>query len=215
MAADVGKHGERSGGDHRAADGQAVQTVGEVHGVAGSHNHEHHENHERQKRQRPELRIVPQAVDHQVGPELLEERHHQVGGVLSAVCKTISATAIRTLVSNLEPSLARAGQAEVAAVHDFEVVVGKPDGREGAGGKHGDPDERCSGRPQQRRHEDGDRDQQAAHGRRAGFLLVRLRAFFADVLADLEFAQPANDDRADDQPVNSAVRLAKAVRKVR
>ena len=32
-------------------------------------------------------------------------------------------------------------------------------------------------------------DQHAAHGRRTGLFLVRLRAFLADVLADLKFAQ--------------------------
>ena len=42
-------------------------------------------------------------------------------------------------------------------------------------------------------------DQQSAHGRRAGFFLMGLRAFFADVLADLKFAQAADDERSDDQ----------------
>ena len=53
--------------------------------------------------------------------------------------------------------------------------------------------------PEQRRHQDGDGNQQAAHGRRAGLFLVRLRAFFADVLADLKFAQTLDDDGPDDQ----------------
>ncbi len=38
-----------------------------------------------------------------------------------------------------------------------------------------------------------------AHGGRAGFFLVRLGAVFADVLADLEFAQLLDDVRADEQ----------------
>ena len=42
-------------------------------------------------------------------------------------------------------------------------------------------------------------DKDAAHGGRARFLLVRLRPVFADVLADLEFAQLLDDVRADEQ----------------
>ena len=66
--------------------------------------------------------------------------------------------------------------------------------------QHGDPDERVGGiGPQQGGQQDGDDDEHAAHGGRAGFLLVRLRAVFADVLADLEFAQLLDDVRADEQ----------------
>ena len=53
--------------------------------------------------------------------------------------------------------------------------------------------------PQQSRNHDGNGDQQPAHGRGAGLLLMRLGPFFADELADLEFAQTVDDDGADDQ----------------
>ena len=66
--------------------------------------------------------------------------------------------------------------------------------------KHRDPDEAVAQvGPQQSWDHDGDRDQQAAHGGRAGFFLMSLGAFFADVLADLKFAQAVDDERADDQ----------------
>ena len=58
--------------------------------------------------------------------------------------------------------------------------------------------------PQQRRHDDRDGDQHPAHGGRAGFFLVGLRAFFADVLADLKFAQAVDDQRPDDQASEQA-----------
>ena len=38
VAADVGQHRQRPGGDHRATDGQPVQAIGEIHGVAGKHD---------------------------------------------------------------------------------------------------------------------------------------------------------------------------------
>ena len=53
MTADVSEHGQRPGCDHGAANGQSVQPVGKVDGIAGPDNHQHDENYEWQKRQRP------------------------------------------------------------------------------------------------------------------------------------------------------------------
>ena len=104
------------------------------------------------------------------------------------------------LVAICSPSLARAGQAQIAAMHHLGVVVGESDGRERAGGKHGNPHEAIAQiGPQQRGNDDRDDDQQSAHGRRAGFFLMSLRAFFANVLSDLKFAQAADDQRTHDQ----------------
>jgi hypothetical protein len=44
---------------------------------------------------------------------------------------------------------------------------------------------------------------------------MRLRPFFADVLPDLEIAQPPNHDRPNDQAGEKRGKLAKAVRNVR
>ena len=61
-------------------------------------------------------------------------------------------------------------------------------------------DERvCKVGPQQRRHGSGKNNQYAAHRGSARFLLVFLRAFFADKLADLQFAQAADQRRAEGQ----------------
>src|ERR1017187_5900013 len=46
--------------------------------------------------------------------------------------------------------------------------------------------------PEQRGHHDADDDEDATHGRRARFFLVGLWAILADVLADLKFAQLAD-----------------------
>ena len=63
MAADVSKNRKGPGGDDGAADGQTVQSVGEIHGIAGAHNHQHNENHERDEGQRPQMRVVHQALE--------------------------------------------------------------------------------------------------------------------------------------------------------
>src|SRR6185312_3958161 len=81
------------------------------------------------------------------------------------------------------------------------IIVGKSDCRESASGKNRNPDKavRQIG-PKQCRHNDGDNDEQAAHGRRSRFFLVCFGALFANVLADLKFAQAINDQRADNEP---------------
>ena len=66
--------------------------------------------------------------------------------------------------------------------------------------RDGDPDKAIAQvGPQQRGDDDGNRNQQAAHGGRACFFLMSLGAFFADVLADLKFAQAVDDHRTNDQ----------------
>src|SRR5713101_8290179 len=85
-------------------------------------------------------------------------------------------------------------------MYNLGVIVGKPDGSKGASGENRNPHEAVAQvRPQQGRNHDGNGNQQATHGRRAGFLLMRLGPFFPDVLADLKLAQAINDERTDDQ----------------
>jgi hypothetical protein len=101
---------------------------------------------------------------------------------------------------DLQREFGAGGEAQVAAMRDFRVVVGESDGRVSADGKYGDPDETVAEvSPEERGNNDRDDDQQAAHGRRAGFFLVGLGSLFADVLSDLEVAQAADDERAHDQ----------------
>ena len=96
--------------------------------------------------------------------------------------------------------LGACGKSEIAVMNDLKVVIGKTDRAEGHRGKHGDPDKRIAQvRPEQRRHQDGDGDQQTTHGRSARFFLMSLRTLFAYVLPDLEIAQALNHDRPNDQ----------------
>ena len=83
---------------------------------------------------------------------------------------------------------------------NLQIIISESDRCKGAGGDHRDPDkpvtEVC---PQQSRHDRRDSDQKAAHGGRASFFLMGLGSFLANVLADLKFAEPANDKRTHDQ----------------
>ena len=83
MAAHVSKDRQCSGGNDCAADGQSIQAIGQVHGITRSNDHQHDKQHERRKGQRPQMRIMAQAFDHQVRPELLHEWNHQVSGILA------------------------------------------------------------------------------------------------------------------------------------
>ena len=67
VAADVGEDGERAGGDDGAADGEAVEAVGEVDGVGGAHQHEDDEGDKGQKGEEAEMRNGRGPVPEQVG----------------------------------------------------------------------------------------------------------------------------------------------------
>src|SRR5437868_2616703 len=200
VPAEVGENRERSGRDHRTADCESVEAVGKIYGVARSNNHNHNKDHERQEGQRPEVGMNRQSLDHQVRVELLEERYQQSGGVFSAMLQNDQRDRNQDAGGGLIAQLGARGKSEITVMNDFEVVIGKTDCTERNRGKHGDPHKRIAEvRPEQRRHQDGDRDQQSAHGRRARFFLMSLRTFFAYVLPNLEIAQALNHDRPDDQ----------------
>ena len=99
----------------------------------------------------------------------------------------------------LAAELLARGEAEAPLLHDLQVVVGEADGAEGEGGEDQDPDVAVGEvAPEQGGHEDPGQDQDAAHGGRARLGLVGLRALLADVLADLQAAQPLDHPGAED-----------------
>ena len=200
VPAEVGENRERSGRDHRTANGEPVKTVGKIDGVARCDNHKHNKTDKRQEGQRPKVGMSCQSLDHQVRVELLEEWHQQSGGIFSAVLQSDQRDRNQDAGGSLIAQLGARGKSEIAVMNDFKVVIGKTDRAEGHRGKHGDPYKRIAQvRPEQRRHQDGDGDQQTTHGRRARFFLMSLRTLFANVLPNLEIAQALNHDRPNDQ----------------
>ena len=90
----------------------------------------------------------------------------------------------------LQSQLLHRGHTHAAPARHLDVIVGEADGAKGEGRAHHQPDEGIGEiAPQQCRHQNGDTDEHSAHGRGAGFLLVRFRTLIPDVLADLELAQ--------------------------
>src|SRR3954462_13196339 len=144
--------------------------------------------------------MLRHAGEREVRAEVLEEGHDQVRGVLALRLQRDQDDRDQHTGDDLERELAASGESEVAVVDDLQVVVGESDGAKGDGAHYREPHELVAEvRPQYRGHDDGDGDEDAAHGGRARFFLVRLRAFFADVLADLEITELADDRRTDDQ----------------
>ena len=110
----------------------------------------------------------------------------------------IASTPVITAATSIcRPNFCFAVRPKIALVHHLRVIVDESDDAECQQRKHRDPDiEVPQIGPEQRRHHDADDDQHAAHGRRAGLLLMRFRAVFANVLADLKFAQLAESATA-------------------
>src|SRR2546421_4632485 len=100
----------------------------------------------------------------------------------------------------LQQELHAAGKTEVSFIYYFQVIVGKANRAKGQSGENDHPYKTVGEiSPQQCRNNDGNGDEYAAHGGRAGFLMMSAGALLADVLADLEFTKLADDSRADDQ----------------
>src|SRR5262249_29582587 len=200
MSADVGEHGQGSGGDHSAADREAIESVSQVNGVARANDDHANENHEGEKGQRPEVCIMSPALNDKVGAELLDERDDQLGGVQAMLLHGNESYGDQQAGEDLQTELGARCQAEIAALHHLDIVVGEADGSEGTRCQDRQPHKYIAQiRPQESRHHDGDGNQQPAHGGRACFLLMGFRPFFADILADLEVAQPIDYKRAYDQ----------------
>src|ERR1022692_786526 len=140
------------------------------------------------------------ALDDKIRMELLEEWHDQAGGIFSPVLERDQSHGNNDTRGNLISELGPSGEAKVAAMNHLQIVVGEADGGEGDCRKDDDPNEGIRQiRPKQSGHQDCNRDQQSTHGGSAGLFLMRLRAFFANVLADLKLAQTLNHDRTDNQ----------------
>ena len=137
-------------------------------------------------------------ADGEVRPESLEERDYQARGIAALLLQQNECDGNGDTHQDLQAHFRARCKSQVAPVHDLDVVISETDAAEGERREHYHPNERIGKiTPQKGRQQDRDADEHAAHSRRAGFFLVFLRPLFADVLADLKFAQLVNDERAD------------------
>ena len=172
------RHGDEH--DGRRAGGKAVQTVGQVDGVAEAGEHEEDDG------------VVADRADVELAS----------AGSGTSMLRVEAGEAQRDEAdeqrqSKLQQQLVARRQPERALAHDLDVVVDEAD----EGAAEGRDHDRESGHREvaedEERHDHGQPDEAAAHGRRAGLGLVVLGALLADVLAELVAAQPLDEPGAD------------------
>jgi hypothetical protein len=196
VSADVGEDGKRARGNHGAADSQPVESIGEVHGIAGKDNYEANEHHERQERDRPQVGVVQEGLDDEIRVEGFRKRNNQLRGIHPTRLHGDQRYGDEKSREKLQAEFGPCRQAEVAFVDYLLIVVGETDGGISDGREHRDPDKTVAEvGPKQRGDNGGNRNEQPTHGRRSGFLMMRLRSFFPDELPDLELLQAADDNR--------------------
>jgi hypothetical protein len=145
----------------------------------------------------------------------LDERHEEIGlgrHVRGAIQQHRGAQAEHRLPEILPAR----GQAARIADHELQVIVAEADDAEAHRDAERDPDEAIAQiGPQQRADHDGDDDQGAAHGGRAGLGQMRARPVVAHHLADL-VARQARDHRgptsSDMLSADMTARIARSVR---
>src|SRR6266481_8934739 len=141
-----------------------------------------------------------QRVKNEIGAKALQKRDHQLRGVSAVRSQNKQRDAHHQTEEHLKIDFLFCGETKVALFGNFRVIVDKTDDRETDERKQRKQDERiCEIGPKERRHGGGKDNQDAAHRGSARFFLVFLRAFFADELADLQFAAAADQRRAKGQ----------------
>jgi hypothetical protein len=176
----------RAGGNHHGRhDRQAIEAIGQVDGIAGTHDDQIAEEDEADDAQRigdglekgnDQLQLCRPGSRQ---PEI--DRHQQTDRRLPEILP------------------ARRQAARVTLDHLLPIVV-PTDAAETDGDDHHHPHIAIAEvAPQQRGNDDGDQDQRAAHGRRSRLDQVRLRTILTHRLADLLRGQPTDDARAGDE----------------
>ena len=119
VAADVGQHRQRAGGDDRATDRQPVQAIGEVHGIAGERDHQGNEDQEGQEGQRPKIRVM-RAVNESPDPDETRLKKGTINWVEYSPCdlqSTSSASATATPTRSCRASLCGRSDPDSAIDH--------------------------------------------------------------------------------------------------
>src|SRR5580692_3769848 len=200
VAADVGQHRERAGSDNRAADGQAVETVRQIDRIRRTDNHHTNKNQERKKRQGPQMRRIHQGMDDQVGVQTLEKRNHQLRRIGIMRNENEQRDTHDQADEHLKIDFLFRSEPKISLLRNFGIVVNEADDGKSDERKQRKQNKRIGQiSPEQRGDGRRQNDQYAAHRWGARLFLMLLRAFLADVLPNLQFAQAPNEPRTKHQ----------------
>ena len=185
VARHVGQDREGDGHDENAADGQAIQTVREIDGVAGAHHHQ------------PDPR---NQQDAHVWSEILKEGHRQLARVGAAKTEMQDEEGHQQRDAREQRHLLPAAQPQVLLLEELLGIVEGAHNAEAQQRQECDPDgTTLELAPEQRREQDHTENEDAPHGGRAGLHLVMLRAFLANVLPHLQARERADHQRPQQQ----------------
>ena len=127
IAAHVGQNRKRSRRDHCAADGEAIETVREVHSVGGTHDYDCRRHKKGHERKRPEvsgkMRLIEQRVNHKVRMESLQEGKDELRRVSAVGGQDKKHSADDQADENLEINLLLCREAQIALLRDFRVII--------------------------------------------------------------------------------------------
>ena len=186
--------GER--GNRDRARSEAVEAVREVHGVARADEHEEHE------------RIVEESDVKLCVHERQPDRRRNAEFML---CEKNDDDGDDDLPQELLPRL----EAEVALLHDLDVVIEEAEREVPEHHEEREPYARRQGRGGKRRERDGGDDHDAAHRRRAALRLMALRPFLAYALPELQLVQLGNHEGAGREHEDGGERRRSCKRKRR
>src|SRR5277367_3501161 len=200
IAGEVSEHGKRGGRNQDAADGQAVEAVGEIDGVGTAHDNQYQKHQQRDKGQWPDVGMAVKRGDYQIRMQAFEKRNAELRGIGAVFLQAEEHDADDETGEHLVAKFRARSEAQVSFADDFVVVVDETDRAEGDGGPDGEKHVGVAQiGPEQSGDHDGGDDQHTAHGGGSGFFLVRFGAFFADVLLHLQRAQALDDPGAHEQ----------------
>src|SRR5882762_604808 len=127
VAAHVSQNRKRPRRDHRAADGEAIETVREVHSVGGTYDYNRRRHKKGHKGKRPEvpgkMRLIEQRVNHKIGMESLQEGKDELRGVSAVGGEDKKHDADDQADENLEINLLLCREAQIALLGNFRVII--------------------------------------------------------------------------------------------
>ena len=138
-------------------------------------------------------------MNHQLGMKILEERDAELRRIGAAGRERQQGEGDAETCQGLQREFALGGQAKIPALRHLAVIIDETDRAECQHREQCQPHRRFQDPPQQSGNHRGTHNQHAAHRRRSGLRLMAFRAFFANELANLHLAQPADHPGAEDQ----------------
>src|SRR5437016_12169808 len=146
------------------------------------------------------MRVFEHRMAHKVLSESLQERKDDLRQVSAVGGQDKKRDTHDQADENLEINLLLRSETQIALLRDFRVIINKTNGGKTEKREQREQDKWIGQiRPKENRHSRGKNDEHPTHGWRARFLFVLLGDLLTDELADMQFAQSADEPGTKDQ----------------